>query len=249
MIRTEHLSKDYAGSLAVANLSIDVPPGEIYGLVGPNGAGKTTILRILCGLIAPTSGRAIVKGFDVAADPLNVKRHLGYVPEAPRLYGSLSPCTFIDFVGALHHIDPLAARSRASVLLDSFEIGSERHSPIQQLSKGTRQKVVIAAALIHQPDVLILDEPFDGLDPHMSAVVQEMLVTLALEGRTIVVSTHMLHVVEQMCERVCVLNRGRVLAEGTIGSIRRASSSDSLASAFAALTHTGAASRHSTRGV
>jgi ABC-2 type transport system ATP-binding protein len=227
-----HCIEKYYGSVpAVLDLCLHAGPGQIVGMVGPNGAGKSTVLKILAGIIPPTSGRATIAGFDIAAAPLEAKSRLGYVPETPQLYDSLTASAFLDLIGALHHIDPSASRQRADYLLDLFEVG--RRQRVGELSKGTRQKVVIAAALLHSPTVLVLDEPFDGLDPSMAALVKNILKELAQEGATILFSTHLLHVVQELCHRVCLIDKGRKIADGTIEGACASTSSRDLDEVFA----------------
>src|SRR5690348_11883251 len=174
MIVTEHLSHRYDGTIALVDLNLRVEPGEILGFLGPNGAGKSTTVKILTGLLTPQQGRARVAGFDVETQPLEVKRRIGYVPETPALYDSLTASEYLELVGCLHHLDPAAVRTRRDELLKLFGLDLAQHQRIKEFSKGMRQKVVIASALLHKPDVLILDEPFDGLDANTALVMKEL---------------------------------------------------------------------------
>ncbi|HEY0876206.1 MAG TPA: ABC transporter ATP-binding protein [Vicinamibacterales bacterium] len=236
MIRTERLTKRYGDKPALTDLDLEVQPGEILGFLGPNGAGKSTTVKILAGLLRPTSGRAFVGNFDVIDQPLDAKRRLGFVPETPKLYESLSADAFLDVIAALHHLDPAIAEKRRTDLLELFDLADVRHQRLREFSKGMRQKVVIAAALIHQPDVLILDEPFDGLDANTTLVMKTLLKEMAAKGTTILFSSHILDVVERICSRIVIIHHGRQVAEGTADEIRRQTRCATLEEAFAQLT-------------
>jgi ABC-2 type transport system ATP-binding protein len=236
MIRTERLSKHYGGTAAVIDLDLEIEPGEIFGFLGPNGAGKSTTVKILAGLIAAGSGRAFVAGYDVAQEPLEAKKRLGYVPETPRLYETLTADAFLDVIGALYHLDPATSKARRDDLMEIFGLGEVRYQRLREFSKGMRQKVVIAAALLHRPPVLILDEPFDGLDANTALVMKGLLREMAAQGKTILFSSHILEVVERICTRICVIDKGRKVAEGTADGIRRDLGATSLDEAFGRLT-------------
>jgi ABC-2 type transport system ATP-binding protein len=236
VIRTEHLSRAYGDKPAVIDLDLEVHPGEIVGFLGPNGAGKSTTVKILTGLIRPDSGRAIVAGYDVVEQPLEVKRRLGYVPETPAVYDSLSAAEYLELISCLYHLDPKAAAVRRGELLELFGLSAAAGQRLSELSKGMRQKVVIAAALIHRPEVLILDEPLDGLDATTAMVVKELLKKLAGQGRTILFSSHILDVVERMCSRIVIINGGRFVTAGTSAEIRDAAGAATLEEAFSRLT-------------
>jgi ABC-2 type transport system ATP-binding protein len=236
MIRIERLRKSYGSTLAVADLDLEVECGQILGFIGPNGAGKSTTLKVLTGLIPADSGSASVCGFDVATHPLEAKRRLGYVPESPKLYETLTADAFLDVIGALHHLDDAVSRRRREELLDLFGLGDARHQFLRTFSKGMKQKVVIAAALMHRPDVLVLDEPLDGVDANTALVVRSLLRQLAADGRTVLFSSHVLELVERICTRICILDDGRKVAEGTIAEVLSGTRADSLAGAFGQLT-------------
>ena len=238
MIDTKGLSHSYGGKVALADLNLHVEPGEILGFLGPNGAGKSTTVKILTGLLRPQSGTAVVAGFDVERQPLDVKRRVGYVPEAPALYDSLTASEYLELVGCLYHLDPAAARVRRDELLLLFGLDVDRHQRIKEFSKGMRQKVVIASALLHRPEVLILDEPFDGLDANTALVMKELLRQFAAQGKTILFSSHILEVVERICTRLVIINRGRQIAAGTPAEICAATGAASLDQAFNTLTGT-----------
>jgi len=236
MIQTEHLYKEYGAKLAVADLTMSVEPGEILGFLGPNGAGKSTTVKILTGMIRATSGRAKVAGFDIATDPLEVKKRIGYVPETAALYDGLTASEYLELVACLHHLDPKTALARRDELLELFGLGDVRQQRMTEFSKGMRQKVLIASALLHRPDVLFLDEPLDGLDANAAAVVKELLKKLAAQGKTILFCSHILEVVERICTRIVVINGGRQVANGTAAEIRAATGTATLEEAFSHLT-------------
>jgi ABC-2 type transport system ATP-binding protein len=236
MILTEGLSREYGRTLALSDLNLRVEPGEILGFLGPNGAGKSTTVKILTGMIRPTLGRAVVAGFDVVQQPLEAKARLGYVPETAALYEGLTAAEYLELVACLHHLDTRTARARSEELLDLFGLHVDRYQRMREFSKGMRQKVLIAAALIHRPDVLFLDEPLDGLDANSALVVKEVLKQLAAQGRTILFCSHILDVVERICTRIVVIAQGRQIAAGTSAEIRQATGSASLEEAFGRLT-------------
>jgi ABC-2 type transport system ATP-binding protein len=236
MIVTENLSKWYGRTQALNSLSLRVEPGEILGFLGPNGAGKSTTVKILTGLITADSGTATIAGFSVTDQPLEVKKRIGYVPETPALYDSLTADEYLDVIGCLYHLDPSTSKSRREELMDLFDLAGARYQRLKEFSKGMRQKVVIAAALIHRPDVLILDEPLDGLDANTALVMKELLKKLAAQGKTIMFSSHILEVVERICTRIVIINKGRFVTEGTAAKIREETGTASLDEAFGKLT-------------
>ena len=236
VIRTEHLSREYGQKVALSDLNLRVDPGEILGFLGPNGAGKSTTVKILTGMIRPTSGHASVAGFDIVKEPLEAKKRIGYVPETAALYDGLTAAEYLDLVSALHHLDRRTAAARSGELLELFGLANERHQRLSEFSKGMRQKVLIAASLIHRPDVLFLDEPLDGLDANAALVVKEVLKQLAQQGKTILFCSHILDVVERMCTRIVIINEGRQIADGTSAAIREQTGTATLEEAFSRLT-------------
>jgi ABC-2 type transport system ATP-binding protein len=236
MIQTEHVRKSYGRKVAVKDLSLRVEPGEILGFLGPNGAGKSTTVKILSGLVAGDGGRALVAGFDVARQPQEVKKRLGVVLESPTVYDALTADEYLELVGCLHHLAPATSAARREELLDVFSLAADRHQRLKEFSKGMRQKVVIAAALIHKPDVLILDEPLDGIDANTALVVKELLRKLAAQGKTVLFSSHILEVVERITTRIFIIDKGRHVLDGTADDIRRETGTTSLDEAFAKLT-------------
>jgi ABC-2 type transport system ATP-binding protein len=236
MIAVEQLTHFYGETRALDELNLRVEPGDILGLLGPNGAGKSTTVKVLTGLLTPTSGRATVAGFDIVRQPLEAKQRLGYVPEQPVLYDTLTATEFLEVVSSLHHLPSEIATPRRDQLLDLLELGRVRHQRLSAFSKGMKQKVVLAAALLHRPEVLILDEPLDGLDANSARVVKELLRSLAAQGRTVLFCSHILEVVERICTRVAILNQGRLIAAGTPDEIAAAANARTLDDAFAVLT-------------
>ena len=235
-ILTERLSKSYGGQRALVDLDLRVEPGEILGFLGPNGAGKSTTVKILTGLLRPDGGRAVVAGFDIVEQPLEAKKRIGYVPETPVLYETLTASEYLDVISALYHLDTHAAETRRDELLELFGLTEAARKRLKEFSKGMRQKVILASALIHRPDVLILDEPLDGLDANTALVVKELLKKLAAQGKTILFSSHILEVVERMCTRIVIINKGCQVAEGTAQEIRETTGTATLEEAFSKLT-------------
>lgn len=206
---------------ALRGISLDVRPGELFGFLGPNGAGKTTTIRILTGLLLPSGGTARVAGFDVVRDPFQVKRRIGYVPDRVFLYEKLTGAEFLEFVGHLHGLREPAILRAAAPFVERFDLAPWIHELIESYSHGMRQKLALIAALLHEPEVLILDEPMVGLDPRSARRVKELLQEFAASGRTVFLSTHTLEVAEALCSRVAIIQDGRILTEGTLDDLRR----------------------------
>ena len=236
MISTTSLTKHYGAKAALSGLDLEVQPGEILGFLGPNGAGKSTTVKILTGMIKPTSGSATVAGYDVVSQSMEVKARIGYVPETAAIYEGLTAAEYLELVACLHHLDPKTAATRRRELLGIFGLASAEHQRMTEFSKGMRQKVIIVSALMHRPDVLFLDEPLDGLDANAAAVMKELLKKLAAQGRTILFCSHILEVVERMCTRIVIINDGRKVASGTTAEILASTDTRSLEEAFSALT-------------
>jgi ABC-2 type transport system ATP-binding protein len=236
MIEAVRLSRAYGNTWAISELDLRVEPGEILGFLGPNGAGKSTTVKILTGIIKPTAGRASIAGFDIGEQPIEAKKRLGYVPEQPVLYEALTANEFLEMVASLHHLDLDSTAARRDELLDLLGLGDARHQRLSGFSKGMKQKVVLAAALLHRPPVLILDEPLDGLDANTARIVKELLRTLAAQGCAVLFCSHILEVVERVCTRILVIDKGRRIAEGTPAEIASATGTSTLDDAFARLT-------------
>jgi ABC-2 type transport system ATP-binding protein len=207
--------------IAVNDISLTVPRGEFFVVLGPNAAGKTTTIKILAGLIKPTSGTARVGGFDVQTDPLEARRRLAYVPDFPFLYEKLTPWEFFRFTGQMFQMESSRIESAARELIDRFNLEDYVNKPIEGLSHGTRQRVAIVSALLHDPEVFVIDEPMVGLDPHHARVVKDVLKERSLAGMTVFVSTHQLSVAEEMADRIGIIHQGRLVAVGTREELRQ----------------------------
>jgi|ERR1051326_94009 ABC-2 type transport system ATP-binding protein len=237
MIELLHIVKKFGELVAVNDLSLSIGRGEFCAVLGPNAAGKTTTIKVLAGLIKPTSGQARVAGFDVQAHPLEVRRRLAYVPDFPFLYDKLTPWEFLRFTGQLFQLHSDYIQSAASELVDRFGLGPFVHKTIEGLSHGTRQRVAIVSALLHNPEVFVIDEPMVGLDPHHARVVKDILKERSDSGMTVFVSTHQLSLAEEMAHRIGILHGGRLIALGTPEQLRQQSgASGALEQAFLALT-------------
>jgi len=237
MIELSHIVKKFGDLVAVNDLSLSVKQGEFFAVLGPNAAGKTTTIKILTGLIKPTSGSAKVAGFDVQTHPLEVRRRLAYVPDFPFLYDKLTPWEFIRFTGQMFRMDDAKLQSKATELVNRFNLESYLRKPIEGLSHGTRQRVAIASALLHDPEVFVIDEPMVGLDPHHARVVKDTLKERSLAGMTVFLSTHQLSVAEEMADRIGIIHQGKLVAVGTRDELRQQSgSTGALEQTFLALT-------------
>ncbi|WP_457751830.1 ABC transporter ATP-binding protein [Thermococcus sp.] len=236
MIHVEDLVKKFGSTVAVNGISFTVHDREIYGLLGPNGSGKSTTMKILAGILTPTSGRVTVNGIDVSEDPIGVKRITGYVPETPVLYESLTPVELFNFVGSVRGIPRDVLQERVDKLVKAFGIESYLGEMIGSLSFGTKQKVSLITALLHDPEVLILDESMNGLDPKSARILRELLLQFKEEGKSIVFSTHVMAIAETICDRVGVIYRGEIVAEGTVEELKRFAHEESLEDVFLKLT-------------
>jgi ABC-2 type transport system ATP-binding protein len=220
MIRIENLVKSYASTVAVDGLSLAVAAGEILGLVGPNGAGKTTTLRCLAGILPPTSGQIAIGGLDLQTEPVEARRRLAFVPDEPRLFENLTVMDHLRVVGRLYGVTDVQERARE--LLDRFELADRPDAFPSELSRGMKQKLMIATALLHQPAALILDEPLTGLDPGAMRRMKKTVIEQAEAGTAVLVSSHLLHLVQEICGRIAILRNGRKVLEGTLDEIRAA---------------------------
>jgi len=220
VIRAVNLTKRYGTLSAVNGLNLSVKPGEIYGFLGPNGAGKTTTIKMLVGLLAPTSGEAYIAGINVAQDPVAAKSVLGYVPDTPHVYERLTARELLRFVGDLRRLPPRKTEQRIDELMALFELTDRQDELLGSFSHGMRQKVCIACALLGEPKVLFLDEPTVGLDPKSARLVKDVLRAIADAGGTVFLSTHVLEIAERMCDRVGIIQNGTLIAEGTVEELR-----------------------------
>jgi len=236
-VETVALTKSYGEVVAVDALDLGVRRGEIFGFLGPNGAGKTTTIRMLVGLLRPTSGVVRVAGLDLEAEPLAARARIAYMPDTPYLYEKLTGREFIHFVAGLYDVPPERAARRADELLALFDLADRADDLIDGYSHGMRQKTVMIAALVHDPEVLFLDEPTVGLDPRSARLMRDVFRQLSERGTTVFLSTHILEIAERMCDRVGIIDRGRLIALGTVPELRRqADRSDTLEDIFLALT-------------
>jgi ABC-2 type transport system ATP-binding protein len=221
VVRAVGLSKSFGKLEAVRDVTLDVGAGEVFGFLGPNGAGKTTTMRMLTGLVRPTSGSAQVAGFDVVAEPREVKRRVGYMAETPYLYQKLSGRESLAFMASLYGVPRATAEPRAERLLSLFELTDKADDLVETYSHGMRQKLALAGAMLHEPPVLFLDEPTSGLDPRSARLVKDLLVALVGRGHTVFLSTHVLEIAEHLCHRVGIIEHGRLIATGTLDDLRR----------------------------
>jgi len=237
MLSIEHLTKRFGDKVAVHDLSLEVPAGELHAFLGPNGAGKTTTLKCAAGLLWPTAGRIRVDGHDVHAEPLPAKRVLSYVPDQPYLYERLSGREFLAFVGRLYGLERRLCAERVAGLIELFEAKEWADELVENYSHGMRQKIVLSAALLHEPRVLMIDEPMVGLDPRSSKLVKTVLRERVAAGCAILMSTHTLSVAEEVADRIGIVDRGCLVAQGTYDELcRSASGGSGLEDVFLELT-------------
>ncbi|MDH2901765.1 MAG: ABC transporter ATP-binding protein [archaeon] len=243
IIEASGVVKQYGTVTALSGLNLKVVPGEIYGVLGPNGAGKSTLIKIINGLIEPTSGTVKVLGYDPSTNPVEVKSSIGYVSENSTLYESLSPRDFFEFVASVRKLDPKLANERVARLATAFGLNEYYDSPIATLSMGTKQKVSIVAALMHEPPLLLLDEPLNGLDAKSSRILKDLISFHTEKNRgAVLFSTHIMEVAEHICTRIGIIYQGKIVAEGSLDELRQAASgqqggSATLEEVFLKLTH------------
>jgi ABC-2 type transport system ATP-binding protein len=237
LIEMEHLVKRYGDKAAVDDVSLQVRGGEIFGFLGPNGAGKTTAIKMVVGLLQPTSGRVRVAGHDVQAEPEAAKAACGYVPDEPHLYAKLTGRELLRFVGDLYGLERAQVERRSEELLRLFDLTAAADDTFDTYSHGMRQKTALATALVHDPRVLVLDEPTVGLDPKSARLIKDILRQLADRGAAVFLSTHILEIAEHMCDRIGIINQGRLIAVGTMDELRaHGEGQQSLEDIFLALT-------------
>lgn len=235
MLEVQHLFRSYRGIPAIQDVSFKVEAGEVVGFLGPNGAGKSTTVKIITGMLRPNDGRVLFEGCDIEKDMVGFRAQLGYVPEEAHLYTYMSGLEYLQLVGRLRGLDEALIEAKATRLLKLLSLESWQHSPISTYSKGMRQRVLIAAALLHDPKLLIFDEPLSGLDVVSGRLFKDLLELLAAEGKAVIYISHVLEVVEQVCNRVIVIAKGKVLADAHPGDLARLMSLPNLASVFAQL--------------
>jgi ABC-2 type transport system ATP-binding protein len=235
MLEVSDLTKYYGASLAVRNVSFTVTPGEVLGYLGPNGSGKSTTVKMLVGLLTPTRGVIRFRGQDIQEDLIAHKARVGYVPEEPHLYAYLTGPEYLTLIGRLRGLPAATLAEKVEGFIRLFRLDAEWHTPLSAYSKGMRQKVLIAAALLHDPEIVIFDEPFSGLDVTAMLILKTVVQALVREGRVVVYSSHVLEVVEQICSRVLILHRGEVVAHDSVAHLRDLMRLPSLEAVFSQL--------------
>ncbi|MCX6593501.1 MAG: ABC transporter ATP-binding protein [Acidobacteria bacterium] len=235
MLELRGVTKLYTSIAAVDQVSFSAPPGEVTGYLGPNGSGKSTTMKMITGLIEPTAGEILFRGQPISRDWMAYKRILGYVPEEPHLYTHLTGAEYLDMVSQLRDLPVALAAERIEGLLRLFGLAGDRHSAISSYSKGMRQKILLAAALLHNPELILLDEPFSGLDVGSALVLRNLIQELAARGKVVLFSSHELETVERVCSRVVILHRGKVVADDSIARLRTLMSAPTLEGIFSQL--------------
>jgi ABC-2 type transport system ATP-binding protein len=239
MIAVEHLVKEYGQFRAVDDVSLTVPPGEIHGFLGPNGAGKTTTMKMIAGLLRPSSGRILVNGHDLETEPAAAKASLGFIPDRPYVYDKLTAGEFLRFHAGLFGMDGSAVQPRVQEMLDLFELRRWENELIESFSHGMKQRLVMSAAFLHRPRAVAVDEPMVGLDPRGARLIKDVFRRMSERGVAILMSTHTLEVAQEMCHRISIILRGRIIAQGTVDEVRRISggtTDDQLTAVFLKLT-------------
>ena len=240
MIVVDNLVKQYGAFTAVNGVSLDVKPGEIHGFLGPNGAGKTTTLRIIAGLLKPTSGRVLVNGHDVAAAPALAKASLGFIPDRPFIYEKLTAGEFLRFHAGLYGLDGDGVTERIHEMLDLFELRRWEDELVESFSHGMKQRLVMCAAFLHRPTAVAVDEPMVGLDPRGARLIKDVFRRMSERGVAILMSTHTLEVAQEMCQRLTIILKGKIIAQGTVDQVRQLAggggADDHLTSVFLRLT-------------
>ena len=225
MIELRDLTKRYGGFTAVDSISLTIPRGELYGFLGPNGAGKTTTMRMIAGILRPTGGQIEVAGIDIQRDPLGAKAKLGFIPDRPFVYDKLTGGEFLRFVAGLYGQEGKDVADRIDELLELFELLPWKDELTESYSHGMRQKLIISSALVHRPEVIVVDEPMIGLDPRSARLLKDLLREFVTRGGTVLMSTHTLEVAEAMCDRIAIIQGGRIAAAGTMEELRVQTSS------------------------
>ncbi len=241
MIELKDISKEYgnSGKRAVDHLSLTVNSGELFGFIGPNGAGKTTTIKLITGILQPTEGESLVDGISMQKNPLEAKRHLGFVPDGADLFERMTGLEYVNFIADLYQVSAADRKRRSEEYLEAFELKDAAGQLIRSYSKGMRQKIATIGALVHDPAVWILDEPLNGLDPRSAFLLKEEMKRQCAMGKTVFFSTHVLEVAEKLCTRIAIINRGSLLAEGTLEELRDREHAQSLEEIFLEMTEGG----------
>uniref|UniRef100_A0A7C4RTU1 ABC transporter ATP-binding protein n=1 Tax=Desulfatirhabdium butyrativorans TaxID=340467 RepID=A0A7C4RTU1_9BACT len=221
MIDLENICKRFGSQTAVDRLNLTVKPGEVFGFIGPNGAGKTTTIRMMAGVLMPTEGRIRICGWDMAENPIAAKRRIGFIPDRPYLYEKLTATELLQFIADIYGVDAATGRRRAGELLERFRLSTRATERIEAFSHGMKQRLVMCAALLHDPEVIVVDEPMVGLDPQGIKMVRELFQSLAADGKTVFVSTHTLPLAQDICHRIGIIHQGKLLALGTMNELER----------------------------
>lgn len=236
IVEIRNLQKKYGQKQVLHGIDLQISSGQIIGYIGPNGAGKSTTVKILCGLISEFQGEVSIFGKDLRKQTLEIKKQVGYIPENAVLYDSLTPMEFMEFIGEMRGLEPEQTRSKAEALMDIFEMKSNLNQRIATFSKGMRQKVLICSSLLHNPDLIFMDEPLSGLDANSVIMVKEMLIHLAREGKTVFYSSHIMDVVEKISDRIILIDQGKVIADGSFDELNKLSNDENLEKMFTRLT-------------
>jgi len=238
IITIRNLNKYYGTKHVLKDINLDIFPGQVIGYIGPNGAGKSTTVKILAGLLGDFLGEVIIKGIDIRKDPVAVKSMIGLVPELAELYDVLTPNEFLNLMGALYNMPQELVTDRTGKMLDAFGLAGNLDQRMDTFSKGMKQKVLITSGLMHNPEIIILDEPLSGLDANAVIVVKELISKLAKSGKTVFYCSHMMDIVEKVSDRIILIDQGMVIADGTIQELRENQGKESLEAIFAGLTST-----------
>lgn len=239
MIEINKLSKKYSGSknFALEETSLVINPGKIVGFIGHNGAGKSTTLKMMTGVLSPSSGDVVINGYSVTNDELKAKEQFGYVPDTPDIFLKLTGFEYLNFMGTVYNVDPVVLKNRIKTISEQYLMSDKMDDLIDSYSHGMRQKIVVMGALIHEPKILILDEPLTGLDPQASRLLKDSMKEHVEKGNTVLFSTHVLEVAEKLCDEILVINKGHIIYQGTLESLKnKYSESESLEDIFFAIT-------------
>ncbi len=236
IITIKNLYKSYGSKQVLKGIDLDVYPGQVIGYIGPNGAGKTTTVKILCGLIADYTGEVVIKGMDLKKETLRIKQLIGYVPEVNELYDVLTPSEFLTFTGALYNLSPDVTTERIERIFDALGMSGHLNQRMDSFSKGMKQKVLITSGLLHNPEIIILDEPLSGLDANSVIIIKDLISRLAKDGKTIFYCSHMMDIVEKVSDKIVLIDDGVIVANGTLAQLKDQLGDNSLEHMFASLT-------------
>jgi ABC-2 type transport system ATP-binding protein len=242
IVQFENVVFSYNYTQVLHDITFHLYKGEVVGLLGPNGAGKSTAIKIIAGILAAGGGTVMVDGLSLPERAVDVKQRIGYVPEAAALFESLTGQEFLELMGRLHDVPEETLQRRICDILATFELTAEREGRLDTYSKGMRQKILIGAALLHNPDLILLDEPLSGLDVNAAILIKDLIAALAADGKTILYSSHVLDVVEKVCDRVLIVHQGRLIAEGDVESLKKSAGQSTLEDVFRSLTGSAGAS-------